>query len=133
FRTVRTSTSTVENPIYTHVKRAGDELIVFLTNVGAAPHLGERVYLRGSGVVESSCLSTGKSTVLTLEPWDDGVVVKLDFERGESHLLRLRPKAAETRRSGGGEHGEVKSAEVGGEAGAVAGAEAGAGAGVGAE
>lgn len=99
-RTVQTSTSTVEQPIYTHAKRNGDELVVFLTNVGAAPHLGEQVYLRGTGVVESLCLSTGEVTVLPTAPWEHGVVVELDFERGESHLLRLRPETAAALRPG---------------------------------
>lgn len=90
-RTVYTSTSTVNNPIYTHVKRAGDDLIVFLANVGTAAHLSERIFLRGTGVVERLCLSTGATSVLPAMPEKDGLVVELDFEKGQSHLLRLSP------------------------------------------
>lgn len=93
-RTVRTSTSTAENPIYVHARRSGDDLIVFLTNAGAAPHQGEQVFIQGEGIVESLCLSTGACHVLQAAPSRHGVVVTLDFERGQSHLLRLRAGGA---------------------------------------
>jgi hypothetical protein len=89
-RAVRTSTSTPWAPIYHLVRNTDEGDFIFLANMGDVPHLGENIWLSGTGPVERWDLRTGAIDVLPTCAGAGGVYVTLDFAETESHLLFQR-------------------------------------------